>query len=344
MSQWYYLTAKGEPIGPVHEGIIRSMVALGDLAPDAYVWDGTPVEQGGEWIRASAADLTPIKIPQEAEKAFAQVRQLNQLEMRLQRKQKQLETAKDDVDVQLENILITLEDENIPIKYKDEIESILEEAGFFEDYKSMTLAALKTAHDQVMRVKAIARLQKQRGSNSDVDIQKGIEAKEVLDAITQDTNNAVFSESLILTDRPRALRNDSPYNLFRFLSLLSNITFLSSPLVFGWGINRSALWVALYVVIALTAMQFYFKPGSNFLTDMLWAVVLAVGGGTLFSVPFGLFIFGMCAGSPIYNGLKNPIEASMLVRVYGGPLFLMTLAIEFAAYFYTAYQSFLGGY
>lgn len=154
-------------------------------------------------------------------------------------------------------------------------------------------------------------------------------------------------DSLLSTGRPSVPHYRSIcsiHGFLRFLNLLSNVIFLTSPLVFAWGVNKNTLLLALYVIISLTAMQVYFKPGANFLIDILWAVALGVVGGTLFSTAFGFFIFGLCAGSPIYDGIKNPINTSMLVRVFGGPLLIAALAIGFAAYFYALYQGLAGSY
>jgi len=49
---WYYLASDNTAAGPHFKPDLLSLIEDGTITWDTYVWDGTPVESGGEWIVA----------------------------------------------------------------------------------------------------------------------------------------------------------------------------------------------------------------------------------------------------------------------------------------------------
>lgn len=65
-SHWYYLSPDNQSVGPIPENDLRAAIEHGILTWDTYVWDGTPLESGGAWIKArdSALAVMPAQQPE----------------------------------------------------------------------------------------------------------------------------------------------------------------------------------------------------------------------------------------------------------------------------------------
>jgi hypothetical protein len=54
---WYYLAPDGMASGPYFKTALLALIEDGMLTWDTYVWNGTPVEDGGKWVLARDARL-----------------------------------------------------------------------------------------------------------------------------------------------------------------------------------------------------------------------------------------------------------------------------------------------